>query len=134
MLRLDGRMVAFSFGFDHHEVVYGLKIGYDERHARLSPGLQLMHRILELALADRTRMVDLLGDNDPYKRTVADGTSERVTADWFAPTPWSRIGSRPPCGCADGGMSGACCPGSCRSRSWSACAPPRLARRSSSVG
>lgn len=86
MLRVDGRMVAFSFGFDHHDVVYGLKLGYDERYAKLSPGLQLMHRIVDLALADRTRVVDLLGDNDPYKQAVADGTSERITADWFAPT------------------------------------------------
>lgn len=33
-------------------------------------------------------MVDMLGDDDPYKRAVADGTRERITADWFAPT-WS---------------------------------------------
>lgn len=90
MLRVDQRMVAFSFGFDHHDVVYGLKIGYDERHAKLSPGLQLMHRTFDLALAGRTRMIDLLGDNDPYKRAVSDGTRERTTADWFAPTTSSR--------------------------------------------
>lgn len=88
MLRVDRHMVAFSFGFDHHDVVYGLKMGYDERHPKLSPGLQLMHRTLDLALAGRTRMVDMLGDDDPYKRAVADGTRERITADWFAPT-WS---------------------------------------------
>ena len=51
MLRVDRRMVAFSFGFDHRDVVYGLEMGYDERHAKLSPGLQLMHRTLDLAQA-----------------------------------------------------------------------------------
>jgi len=85
-LRIDGRMVAFSFGFDHDGIVSGLKIGYDEAHAKLSPGLQLMHRTFDLAIAGPAREMDLLGDNDPYKRAVADGTHERITADWFAPT------------------------------------------------
>lgn len=91
MLRVDGRMIAFSFGFDHDGVVSGLKIGYDEAHARLSPGLHLIHRTFDLALAGPTREMDLLGENDPYKRAVSDGTRERVTADWFAPTATSRI-------------------------------------------
>jgi CelD/BcsL family acetyltransferase involved in cellulose biosynthesis len=90
MLRVDRRIVAFSVGFDHDDVFYGLKIGYDERHAQLSPGLQLMHRTFDLALAGPTRMVDMLGDDDPYKHAASDGTHERITADWFAPTARSR--------------------------------------------
>lgn len=85
-LRIDGRMVAFSFGFEHHGVVSGLKIGYDEAHAKLAPGLALMHRTFDFALAGPAREMDLLGNNDAYKRAVADGTHERITADWFAPT------------------------------------------------
>jgi CelD/BcsL family acetyltransferase involved in cellulose biosynthesis len=83
-------MVAFSFGFDHHGVVSGLKIAYDEAHAKLSPGLELMHRTFDLALAGPAREMDMLGNDDRYKRAVADGTHERITADWFAPTATGR--------------------------------------------
>ena len=33
-------------------------------------------------------LFDMLGDDDPYKRAVADGVVERINADWCAPS-WS---------------------------------------------
>lgn len=89
-LRLDRRMIAFSLAFDDHAVVHGLKLAYDEGFGKHSPGAQVLHRTLTLALEGTTRTFDLLGDDDPYKTAVADGTIERVYADWCAPTWYGR--------------------------------------------
>lgn len=89
-LRLDRRMIAFSLAFDHHDVVHGLKLAYDEDFGKHSPGVQMLHRTLTLALEGTARTFDLLGDDDPYKAAVADGTIERVNADWCAPTGYGR--------------------------------------------
>ena len=47
-LRLDGRTIATGFGLSRHHVAWLLKIAYDERLSRHSPGVQL---ILELTRA-----------------------------------------------------------------------------------
>lgn len=91
-MRLDDRMLAFSLGLDDQRNTYGLKIGYDEDYARWGPGVLLMHRIIDLAVSDTTRVLHMLGDNDPYKQSLSDGAHERQSASWFAPTITGRAG------------------------------------------
>jgi CelD/BcsL family acetyltransferase involved in cellulose biosynthesis len=61
-LRLDGRMIAFMYGFRAKDVCFAQKISYDPRFAAFSPGQLLFYRILEQFHRDgRPRALDFMG-------------------------------------------------------------------------
>lgn len=61
-LRLDGRVLAFLYGFRAKGVYFAHKIGYDPRFAAFSPGQLLFNHILEqLHGDDQTRALDFMG-------------------------------------------------------------------------
>jgi CelD/BcsL family acetyltransferase involved in cellulose biosynthesis len=61
-LRLDGRMIAFVYGFRAKSVCFAHKISYDPRFAALSPGQLLFYRMLERLHADgEARAFDFMG-------------------------------------------------------------------------
>ena len=61
-LRLDGRMLAFVYGFRAKGVYFAHKIGYDPRFAAFSPGQLLFYHILEQLHSDgETRALDFMG-------------------------------------------------------------------------
>jgi len=61
-LRLDGRMLAFVYGFRAKGVYFAHKIGYDPRFAAFSPGQLLFHHLLErLHDDDQTNALDFVG-------------------------------------------------------------------------
>lgn len=61
-LRLDGRMIAFVYGFRAKGVYFAHKIGYDPRFAAFSPGQMLFSWILERLFHDgATRALDFMG-------------------------------------------------------------------------
>ncbi len=61
-LRLDGRMLAFVYGFRAKGVYFAHKIAYDESFAAFSPGQLLFNHILEqLHRDDETRALDFMG-------------------------------------------------------------------------
>jgi CelD/BcsL family acetyltransferase involved in cellulose biosynthesis len=61
-LRLDGRMLAFMFGYRGKQVSFAHKIGYDPRFSAHSPGQLLFYHILERFHADgETRALDFMG-------------------------------------------------------------------------
>lgn len=61
-LRLDGRMLAFVFGFRAKGVYFAHKISYDHGMAAFSPGQLLFHHILEqLHNSGDTRALDFMG-------------------------------------------------------------------------
>jgi len=61
-LRLDGRMLAFVYGFRAKNTYFALKIGYNPRFAAFSPGQLLFYRLLERFHGDgETRMLDFVG-------------------------------------------------------------------------
>ena len=89
-LRLDGRAIAFDYGFEKDGVISLLKGGYDESFASLAPGILLLHDEMLRAFTERAGEVDLLGECEPYKLRWADGIRPRVTLAAFAPTPAGR--------------------------------------------
>jgi CelD/BcsL family acetyltransferase involved in cellulose biosynthesis len=61
-LRLDGRMVAFVYGYRAKGVFFAQKIGYDPHFAAFSPGQLLFHHLLEQLHNDgETRWLDFIG-------------------------------------------------------------------------
>jgi len=61
-LHLDGRMLAFVYGFRAKGVYFAHKIGYDPRFAAFSPGQLLFDHILEqLHLGGDARALDFMG-------------------------------------------------------------------------
>lgn len=60
-LRLDGVPVAMQIGVVYAERWWVLKIGYDERWAEHSPGIQLMWDVLREAFLRRLKTFEMLG-------------------------------------------------------------------------
>ena len=52
MLELDGRAIAFEYGWRSHATYYSFKVGYDETFQRYSPGQLLRMKLLEQAFGD----------------------------------------------------------------------------------
>ncbi len=69
-LRLDGRMLAFVYGFRAKGTCFAHKIGYDDRFAAFSPGHLLFNHILaQLHRDGETQVLDFMGPlNQSLKR------------------------------------------------------------------
>jgi CelD/BcsL family acetyltransferase involved in cellulose biosynthesis len=77
-LELDGATVAADFGCAFAGTGYFLKTGFDERHARLSPGLVLRAEVLRASIEEGLTGYDFLGDPDTYKTRWTSATRPRV--------------------------------------------------------
>jgi CelD/BcsL family acetyltransferase involved in cellulose biosynthesis len=61
-LRVNGRMIAYVYGFRAKGVCFAHKISYDPQYASFSPGQFLFYRMLERFYAEgETRTFDLMG-------------------------------------------------------------------------
>lgn len=65
-LRLDGVPIAMQVGAVHAGRWWVLKIGYDERWAEHSPGIQLMWDVLREAFERRLTSFEMLGSAEPW--------------------------------------------------------------------
>jgi CelD/BcsL family acetyltransferase involved in cellulose biosynthesis len=65
-LRLDGVPIAMQIGAVHAGRWWVLKIGYDERWAEHSPGIQLMWDVLREAFERRLSSFEMLGSAEPW--------------------------------------------------------------------
>jgi CelD/BcsL family acetyltransferase involved in cellulose biosynthesis len=65
-LRLDGVPIAMQIGAVHAGRWWVLKIGYDERWAEHSPGIQLMWEALRAAFEERLSSFEMLGSAEPW--------------------------------------------------------------------
>ena len=66
-LRLDGRAIAFHYGFVHGGVYYVPKLSYDESLQRCSPGLVLLEEAVRRGIDDGLRGYDFLGAESEWK-------------------------------------------------------------------
>jgi hypothetical protein len=71
-LRLDGKGIAFQFDLEVRPSYYSLKIGYDPRYERFSPG-------------------KLLGTDEPWKYRWTQDAHEQNAFRAFAPTLAGRL-------------------------------------------
>lgn len=65
-LRLDGTPIAMQIGAVHGGRWWVLKIGYDERWAEYSPGVQLMWDVLRAAFGNGSSSFEMLGSAEPW--------------------------------------------------------------------
>ena len=65
-LRLDGVPIAMQIGAVHGGRWWVLKIGYDERWAEHSPGIQLMWEVLRGAFEQQLSSFEMLGSAEPW--------------------------------------------------------------------
>jgi len=77
-LELDGATIAADYGCAFAGVGYFLKTGFDERHARLSPGLVLRAEVLRASIEEGLSGYDFLGDPDTYKTRWTAARRPRV--------------------------------------------------------
>ena len=83
-LRVYGTAIAFGYCVRHGATLSFLKLGMDDAHARLGPGVVLTQRLIDHAFADpELTELDLLGDNESYKADLASGTREQVRMQLF---------------------------------------------------
>lgn len=91
ILRLDRDPVAVSLAIEAHKVFFGVKLGYDPAHSRLSPGMIMLDELVRRAFENRLSRVEMLGTDDAYKHTWCPDTHERIGVQAFAPSIAGRI-------------------------------------------
>lgn len=65
-LRINGKSVAAQLLVECANRLWVLKVGYDESYARCSPGILLMHRVLQYAFEKPYEALELLGANESW--------------------------------------------------------------------
>ncbi len=90
VLSVAGEPVAFEFNLAYDRVLYNLKLGYDSKYARYSPGLVLRYHVMQDAFRQGYREVDFLGEEDEYK--LAWTRQARDHIDLYVSNPSSLLG------------------------------------------
>src|SRR4051812_41933008 len=86
-LRLDGRAIAFGYCLQQGRTLHFLKLGMDDEHAKLGPGMMITKRLIDHAFAEPdVAELDLLGEDESYKADLASGVREQVRLRAY-PTP-----------------------------------------------
>lgn len=83
LLELDGRVIAGDLGCSFAGGSFLIKTGFDERFARLSPGLVLRGEVLRASIEEGSRYYDFLGGPDWYKLRWGAQLRPRVTVRGF---------------------------------------------------
>ena len=94
-LRLDGRPLAFQFGFEENRAYYFLKGGYAPAYKRFAPMKLLLRSVLQNAFVSELERFEFLGPPEPFKlewtstchdlkRVELFDRSARSTGSWFA--------------------------------------------------
>lgn len=79
LLELDGEPIAGDLSVAFAGGEFLLKTGFDERHARSSPGLVLRADVLAAAIGEGLGFYDFLGAPDTYKLRWTEEIRPRVT-------------------------------------------------------
>ena len=78
-VRAGGQRIATLFSVEDGRTLYALKIGYDPRHAAVSPGHLMIRLAAEDARARGKVELDLVGREDDWKKKWTDRGHEQVT-------------------------------------------------------
>jgi CelD/BcsL family acetyltransferase involved in cellulose biosynthesis len=87
LLELDGTPIAGDLGCSFAGGSFLLKTGFDERYARLSPGLLLRAEALRAAIEEGCRSYDFLGGPDDWKRRWTSDARPRTVVNAYR-GPW----------------------------------------------
>jgi Acetyltransferase (GNAT) domain len=92
VLVVEGDVIAFELNTLYRGVLTGLKGGFRETHAKLSPGQLLRHRFLQRAFADPDITIyDMLGPATETKRRWSTGAETLHTLRVFRRTLGGRL-------------------------------------------
>src|ERR1022692_3328933 len=91
ILRLDGRPIAAGLALRSSGVQFHLKIGFDPAYRQLAPGTLLMREYIHSAFTDGLRRIEMLGDDEAYKRVWCPETRETIGLQAFAPSITGRL-------------------------------------------
>jgi CelD/BcsL family acetyltransferase involved in cellulose biosynthesis len=91
ILRLDGRPIAVGVALRSNGIQFHLKIGFDPAYRQLAPGTLLMREYIHGAFADGLRRIEMLGDDEAYKRVWCPETRETIGLQAFAPSIAGRL-------------------------------------------
>ncbi|OGU33904.1 MAG: hypothetical protein A2068_02780 [Ignavibacteria bacterium GWB2_35_6b] len=64
--RIDGVAIAAQIGIEYSNRFWLLKIGYNEKWARCSPGIILMNEVINYAFSKKLDAVEFLGSNEQW--------------------------------------------------------------------
>lgn len=78
ILDLDGRPAAYQFGVAHRRTLYTLHTSYRDDARRLAAGTALTGYMVEDACAAGYTVVDLLGNNEQWKRPLATASRDHI--------------------------------------------------------
>lgn len=85
LLRLNGKLIAFSLNLEQSGVLHGLKTAYDERFRQYGPGIQVYDDVLSYASEQpHLHMVAISGEDEPYKLEFATGVHEQLKVSMFS--------------------------------------------------
>lgn len=85
--RLGGRAVACDFVLEHGGTWYTLKAGYENELRSHGPGALLLRDEIAYCCERGISRIELLGEEDEFKASWADGFTERARIRIFPPTP-----------------------------------------------
>jgi CelD/BcsL family acetyltransferase involved in cellulose biosynthesis len=87
LLRIDGVPAAMQYAVQWNGGLWLLKVGYDERFSKCSPGLLLMQHTLRDAVAQGLRSYEFLGSAEPWTQrwTNAEASTTRLVVYPFGP-------------------------------------------------
>jgi CelD/BcsL family acetyltransferase involved in cellulose biosynthesis len=92
----DDRLVAADVCLLDHQRLWVLKGAYDEEFARFAPGLSLAYAEVEWCFEQGLDGLELLGDDEPWKRTFATGDRRHLGVRCYRrrPVPLGRFAYR----------------------------------------
>jgi len=90
LLHLDGEPVAFEYNLLCRGVLYSLKLGFDERFAKASPGIVLRMKVLEWAFANGVATFDYMGNEADYKDMLSTYVLAHENLELFNANPRGR--------------------------------------------
>lgn len=78
VVELDGRPIAFHFGFDYRGTIVWYKPAFEIRYAERSPGLLLIRQLIEDALQRGRSEIDFTIGDEPFKERFANRLRQNV--------------------------------------------------------
>jgi CelD/BcsL family acetyltransferase involved in cellulose biosynthesis len=94
LMYLDGRPLAFLYGYHMAGDVFGMRTGYDPTVARDGIGNLLYTRVIEDSIARGDRRIDLSPDYLEAKRPVISRTEPIFRRTWANPRSWRGLAWR----------------------------------------
>jgi CelD/BcsL family acetyltransferase involved in cellulose biosynthesis len=86
-LELDGRIIAFVYGFVFGGAYWAIKTSYDQEHAELAPGVRLFYEVIGHTFRTGLARFDFVGHRSRWTGEWATGWLEHVDVALYPRSP-----------------------------------------------